>query len=248
MPYPADPCAFTLKPFPPEDWLIRLTSQQKTLDIGPLDRLGWLADQTEDFRAWVATVGRWRNFDGGQFLYHAGDDSDGIYGLASGGLELTFPLLAEEQVAIHRAEVGFWIGDAAQLSGRPRMVSLVASGRTRVLHIHSRDIRALLEQRPDHWRAFYDLSARNIQTAMLLLSEVLSLTVKARVCRRLAALAERDPDVQITQDDLAKLVGVTRATLRRVLRELADEGGVETGYRNLRILDLAVLARYRDEQ
>lgn len=128
------------------------------------------------------------------------------------------------------------------------MVSLMASGRARVLHIASQDVMALLDRRPEFWRAFYDLSARNVQTAMSLLSEVLSLTVRARICRRLLALAEGDAEVQITQDDLGKLVGVTRATLRRALKDLADEGAIETGYRTLRVRNAAVLARYRDEQ
>ena len=80
------------------------------------------------------------------------------------------------------------------------------------------------------------------------LAESLSLTVKARVCRRLMKLAGQDEGVEITQETLARLVGVTRATLRRVIQDLADEGGVETGYRSLRVADAAVLARHVDEQ
>jgi hypothetical protein len=36
--------------------------------------------------------------------------------------------------------------------------------------------------------------------------------------------------------------------LRRCITELAAEGGLETGYRELRVASAAVLARYRDEQ
>jgi CRP/FNR family transcriptional regulator, cyclic AMP receptor protein len=148
-------------------------------------------------------VGRWRDYDDGQFIYHAGDDSDGIYGLASGAINLSFPLIADEAVLFYRAEVGFWIGDSAELAGHKRTISLIAASPTRLLHIPSHEIKNLLAEFPEHWRSFYALLARNAHTAMVMLSESLALTVRARVCRRLLTLTEQDPNVRITQDDLA---------------------------------------------
>ncbi len=230
------------------DWPIRLTSSRKAIDIAPLDRVGWLADQPQFMFDWVASVGRWKRVTAGQFIYHAGDPSNGLWGLAEGALEISFPLVAEEPVTIHRAEVGFWIGDAAELSGRPRLISIAAASDARLLHVTSTEIRSFLDRHPEGWRPFYDLSRRNVAMALTLLSESLALTVKARICRRLLALAERDPAVQITQQELAKLVGVARVTARRSISELVAEGGLETGYRSLRIRNPEVLERYRDEQ
>ena len=231
-----------------ENCIIRLSFRQKAIDIAPLDKRGWLSEQPDAFREWVAAVARWRAYDDGQIVYQAGDDSDGLYGLADGGLELGFPLMADEPVTIYRAEIGFWIGDSAELSRKPRMISMHAAGPTRLLHIPSQDVRTILAKYPQYWRSFYELSARNVNMAMTLLAESLALTVRARVCRRLLALTKQDANVEITQDNLAKLVGVTRATLRRCIAELAAEGGLETGYRALRVANAAVLARYRDEQ
>lgn len=171
-----------------------------------------------------------------------------MYGLASGALEITFPLVGDEPVIIHRAEPGFWIGDAAQFSRRPRMISIAAATPVRLLRVTGADLDRLLTESPHFWRCFYDLNSRNVETALTLLGESLALTVKARVCRRLLALAEHEAEVTITQDDLAKLVGVTRATVRRAIAELAAEGGVETGYRTLRLNKLDVLRRHKDEQ
>ena len=233
---------------PQEDCAIRVIARTKSLDIAPLDRIGWLAEQPDDFRAAVASSARWRTYDAGQFLYHAGDESDGLYGLADGALELTFPLIAEEPVAVYRAEIGFWIGDNAEMSQTPRLVSVVASRPSRVLHWPGAAARALLAAEPRYWRSLYRLSARNVGLAVQLLSEVLALTVRARVCRRLLALAHDEGDAPITQADLAKLVGVTRGTLKRCLTDLAARGGVETGYGSIRVVDAAVLTQFRDEQ
>lgn len=217
-------------------------------NIAPLDQVGWLAEQPKGFQDWAADVGRWRRYSIGQFVYHAGDVSDGLYGLAAGSLEITFPLMAEEPVSIHRAEIGFWIGDAAELAEIPRMVSLVAATESQLFHLPSRAIHQLLSGHPEHWHAFYRLSALNSRIAIMLLSEALSLTVRARVCRRLLQLAERSQEAPITQDDMAKLVGVTRGTLRRCLDDLASRGGIEMRYRKLRVLDPNVLAAFQDEQ
>jgi CRP-like cAMP-binding protein len=227
---------------------MRANSPYRVLDISPLDRVGWLAEQPPEFRDWAARCGRWREYAAGQFVYHAGDPADGLYGLAAGGLELTFPLLAEEPVIVHRAETGFWIGDNAELAETPRMVSLRVAVPSRLLHLPTAAIRALLAERPHHWREFYRLSARNVSTAVTYLSEALALTVRARVCRRLLALAAGAREASITQEDLGLLVGAPRTTLRRCLADLAERGAVELRYRRVVILDPAVLASFKDEQ
>lgn len=225
-----------------------ISSVRPPIDIAPLDQVGWLAEQPSDFKAWAARHGRWRHYTAGQFVYHAGDPADGLYGLAAGAIEVSFPLLAEEPVTLYRAEIGFWIGDNAELSETPRVVSLRAVSASRMLHLPATAIRALLAERPHHWREFYRLSARNVSIAITFLSEALALTVRARVCRRLLTLAAGAREASITQDELGRLVGAPRTTLRRCLAELADCGAVGLRYRRVEILDPAVLASFKDEQ
>ena len=88
---------------------------RKPTDIAPLDRLGWLAGQPETLRDWIASVGVWRDYAPGQIVYLADDPADGLYGLARGTLDISSPGAGDEQVALSRAEPGFWIGDAALL-------------------------------------------------------------------------------------------------------------------------------------
>lgn len=216
--------------------------------MAPLDSVGWLTTQPKEFCEWVERAGRWRTYDPGQFIYHAGDPSDGIYGLAEGSLRVTFPLTAKEAVVIHRAEIGFWVGDNAEFTGRSRLISLMAGTKSKLLHLPSSAISAHLNDVPDHWRCFYFLSAINTAAAIVHLSEALSLTVRARMCRQLLRLATTTQEVEITQDELAELIGVTRATSRRCLADLADQGAIEIFYRKVRVLDADVLQSYEDEQ
>lgn len=220
----------------------------KASDLAPLDAVGWLAQQPPAFRDWAAAVGRWRRYQRGQVLYDAGDPSDGLYGLAEGAFDLTFPLVAEEPVTLYRAEIGFWIGESALLAHEPRALSIHAAAPSRVFFILGDAVRAMLAERPEHWHAFYLLSHINAVTAINLLAEVLALSVTARVARRLLRLAAPNGVVSVTQDDLAKLVGVARATLQRAFEELVRAGAIETGYRSVTIANRAALERYTNQQ
>lgn len=215
--------------------------------LAPLDTVGWLADQPAEFRDWMQQAGRWRRLEAGQVIYQAGDAADGLYGLAEGALSVTFPFVRDEPVTIHRAEVGFWVGDSALLAQRVRLISLQAALPSRVFFVPSRAIHALLARRPEVWQAFYQLSHANFVLVLDLLAESLALSPRARIARYLLRLAGADGVAPVSQDDLAELIGVTRTTLHRALRDLTDAGVLATGYKRLAILDRAALQRAIDE-
>lgn len=230
------------------DCTILLNSDLRLQKISPLEHVGWLSSQPLDLRHWAAEVGRWRDFGAGQFVFHAGDPPDGIYGLGSGSIQITFPLMAEEPVTVQRGEVGFWIGDSAELAAVPQLVSVTAATDCRLYHLPSRAVQTLLRENPAHWRSFYTLSALKLATAVTLLSEALALSIRARACRRLLEVSSNSPDVGITQEELAKLIGVTRGTMRRCIDELTAIGAIEWHYRQLHIKRRDILDLYKDEQ
>jgi CRP-like cAMP-binding protein len=81
-----------------------------------------------------------------------------------------------------------------------------------------------------------------------LLAEALSLTLRARMCRRLLQLTDTSMDVTVTQEDLSKMLGVYRSTLRPILNKLAKSGAIELGYRRIRVIDRNILTSFKDEQ
>ncbi len=207
-----------------------------------------MASEPQEFRQWAARTGRWRDFEPGQFVYFAGDPADGIYGLESGGLEVTFPLIAEEPIVLYRAQIGFWIGDNAELSNTPRTISLMAATRCRMLQLPHAAIHTFLSSHPHYWQSFYRLATINTGIAVGLLAEVLSLSLRARMCRRLLQLTESGMDIAVTQEDLAKMLGVYRSTLRPILNDLAERGAIKLGYRRLSVIDRSILMTYTNEQ
>jgi CRP-like cAMP-binding protein len=205
--------------------------------LDPLDRVGWLASQPPEFVRWVAENGRWRRFAAGEAIYLAGDEPDGMYGLAAGALEINFPLRGEEPVTIHRAEPGFWIGEAAMMAGATRLVGLSAALDSRVFHIPTAPLRDLLQREPGYWRILYEQSFANLTIAVTLIAEGLALSPRARIARLLLRLADADGRVTANQEDLGRLIGMTRSSVGRSLASLVESGIVRTGYRCLEIVD-----------
>ncbi|WP_374300908.1 Crp/Fnr family transcriptional regulator [Paracoccus sp. (in: a-proteobacteria)] len=215
--------------------------------LGVLAQTGWLSRQPLDFQARVARLGRWRDARAGEILYLAGDEADWMVGLAEGAFEITFPLVGDEPVVIHRAEPGFWTGEACLLSGQARHISIAAATRARIFVLPAPDVRRLLEQEPHHWRSFFDLSLANSLTAITLLAEALSLSPRARVARILLRLAQPDGSVTCSKEDLGRLLGMTRSSARRALAGLIEMGAVQSGYCVLSIRDRTMLERLTGE-
>ena len=201
--------------------------------LGPLARVGWLSRQPREFQSAISRVGRWREFKPGEVIYLAGDEPDGLYGLADGALQMSFPLVGAEEVVVYRAEPGFWIGEAAILADQPRFVTLVAATAARVLFLPKSALLRMIEADPRHWRAFYEQSVGNQIITVTLLAEVLSLTPRARVARLLLRLADGEGIVEGNQEDLARLLGMTRSSIRRAVGNLVENGIVSSGYGKL---------------
>jgi CRP/FNR family transcriptional regulator, cyclic AMP receptor protein len=212
----------------------------------PLDEIGWLATQPQSLREWVARSGRWRVFAKGEPLYEVGDEPAAMYGLGRGALEVLIPVSADDQVTIHRAEPGFWIGDSGLLAGTRRVISVVAATRSRVYCIPAGSVRSLLGERSEYWRCFYELAHRNGTLAVATLAEVLSRSPEARLARMLLRLADVNGEIHATQSELARLLGVTRSSLQRALGHLLNDAGLRTGYGMIVIADRAKLQKAVD--
>ncbi len=170
-------------------------------------------------------------------LYDAEDEPDAAYGLGCGALEVTLPLVGEEPVVVHRAEPGFWIGESALLARTRRGISVAAATEARVFRVPAGAVRRLVAEQPGAWEAFYQLSHINAMTAVTLLAEVLALTPRARLARMVLRLADEDGRVAVRQDDLARLLGMTRSSLQRALASLVEVGAIAPGYGRLDMLD-----------
>ncbi len=210
--------------------------------LGTLMQTGWLSVQPPGFQDRMIAIGRWVSVPKGRALYLLGEEPDALFGLGSGLLDVSVPVGAED-VVVHRAPPGFWVGDGALLSGVPRMLTVVAATACDVFRIPHAPLRRVLDEHPGDWRHLHHLATLNGFLATQALAEVLVLPARPRFARVLLRLAQPDGRVAATQEELGRMTGMSRAAFRRALGALIAAGVIETGRGSVRIHDRAALER-----
>lgn len=212
--------------------------------LGVLGEIGWLSEQPAPFRAEIAAVGAWRTYPAGAVLFQPGDPGDAFYGVADGAVELRMPLSETTLIPVHWTERGFWFGDSAALvEGEVVRACAVVTREATLFRAPAGPLRALLDRRPEYWRNFYRLRARNTGVALTLLAQALALSTAGRVARQLLALGGEGGDVRITHSELGALVGATRPSVNRALGDLESAGAIRCGYGRIEVLDPDILLR-----
>ena len=201
-----------------------------------LRRTGWLSEQQGEFQEWITASAIWRHFEPDGVVYLAGDEPDGLYGLAAGAVDLSVPIMGSEPVSISRGEPGFWIGEAATLAGTRRTLSVCAILPSTLLFVPRSKLVARLKQRPEWWQPFYELSHANTTLAINLLAEVLALSPRARIARLLLRAGGDSGVISGRKEDLGRLIGLPRSSFNRELKHFFAEGIIESGYTSIKVL------------
>lgn len=189
----------------------------------------------------------WKHIRPDGVVYLAGDEPDGLYGLAAGALDLAVPIMGSELVSISRGEPGFWIGEGAILAGTRRALSVSAIQPSTLVFVPRNTLIARLRQRPDWWQPFYELSHANTTLAINLLAEVLALSPRARIARLLLRVGGDSGVVGGRKEDLGRLIGLPRSSFNRELKHFFAEGIIESGYTSIKILRRDALEALKDD-
>jgi CRP-like cAMP-binding protein len=188
-----------------------------------------------------------RSYRRRQQVTRAGLRVDGLYGVLEGRLAVVRPVGAEGEDLIHIGEPGFWIGEYSLLTGEAAVVGTVAATASQVLVLPRPEFDRLVAEEPRWYRAFATLALERYALMVRQLSDTRSLSPSERLRLRLADLVElrraeragRGPVVlRLSQEELARIVGVARQTLHPLLSALREEGLVEIGFRSLRVPDV----------
>ncbi|MCL5776139.1 Crp/Fnr family transcriptional regulator [Limibaculum sp. FT325] len=174
-----------------------------------------------------------------------------MFGLIDGRLDMILPAPDGREIVVHLSTPGNWFAETTTLSRATiKAACRVASQRALVLALRDVDLFALLDREPWLHRDFYALSNEKRTIVQDLLVEALTFTGLERVAQRLAYLHAKkrlwpEGHVEISQDGLAEMVGVSAPTVQRALRAFRRRGLIETRYGGIRIIDANGLAAFR---
>lgn len=211
-----------------------------------LSKIGWLSQQTLEFQLRIATIGHWSTIRRGAMLYSIGDESTAIYGLSEGLLDIAIPITNDQEVVIHRATAGFWVGDSGVLAKSRRTISVSAVTDSKVFVLPAVAVLRDLEANPIDWAYFCQLSHMNTSMVLTALAEVISLPSRVRFARTLLRLLSPEGVVHATQEELGRMVGMSRAAFRRTCSLMIELGVIKVEYGSIRVQDRAALEMEAD--
>ena len=183
-----------------------------------------------------------RTFAPGQLIYLQGTEAQEFYYILSGTVRCFISSAEGDERILTLHHGGDLIGEAAFFDRQPRVSSAVAVTRCALVSVDRRRLEEVFSRHPDLAVSMLEYLARTVR---LLSAHVDSAFLRAdqRVARYLLSRSPAGGALRCTHEEIGSSVGVSRVTVNRVLGELERQGLLETGYRTVRLLNPAALAR-----
>jgi CRP-like cAMP-binding protein len=169
----------------------------------------------------------------GEAIYHQGELGVALFFLLTGKVELAVQASDGREIGLAILAPGAVFGELA-LTKAARFVTARAVTDVEVGLLSADDVKLELSHNPALLDEILGLMGDRLRTALDAVTELLSAPLAVRLARWLLELAVEDPTsgslhIDMTQEDLATLVGGTREAVNRELRRLAGRGCLSLG-------------------
>ncbi len=193
-------------------------------------------------RAALVAAAPARRFADGQIIQQKGEEADGFWLIADGAVSVGQFTADGEFRGVALLGTGDSYGELAVLSGRPRVVDAVARGPAGLRWIAAAAFERALAADPAAMRALLGALCAQLQETLDLLAGLRHGSATARAASLIANLTGGTArSVNVTQQELADLLGVTRATANGALGQLEAAGLIRRGYGTIDVPDPARL-------
>lgn len=188
----------------------------------------------------------------GEEIFREGAPGDRLYVIGAGKVKLghTAPDGREHLLAI--LGPGEILGEVSLYDPGPRTATATALAKTSVVELQHTDLLRVLDARPEISQHLLRSLALRLRRTNNKLSDLIFSDVPGRVARSLLDLGarfgqqtERGLRVthDLTQEELAQLVGATRETVNKALAEYSSRGWLQLDGRSVVLLDIPKLRR-----
>lgn len=191
-----------------------------------------------------------RGFSRGAYVCHRGDRLDYWTGVITGLVKISAISRDGKAMTFAGAGPGGWFGEGSVLKDEPRKYDLVALRETRLAMLNKVTFFWLYENSA----AFNRFLVRQLNERMGQFIATIEydriLDPKARVARNLSWFFNPvlypgiDGHIEITQEELGLLAGVSRQVANKSLQALEEEGLIRVEHQRITVLDLDGLRGY----
>jgi CRP/FNR family transcriptional regulator, cyclic AMP receptor protein len=199
-------------------------------------------EDTKALRARVANV----EISRGDHLFAEGDAGDKLYVILDGKIKLTraAPDGRENLLSVHGP--GEMFGELSLFDPSPRTASAAAVTDVRLAALAHDDLRLWLTSRPEVSMHMLRALAQRLRRINDVKADLVFTDVPGRMAKALLDLAERfgvqqEDGVQVnhdlTQEELAQLVGASRETVNKALADFAARGWLQLSAKSVLLIE-----------
>lgn len=188
----------------------------------------------------------------GETLFNEGETGDRVYILTEGKIKLGHTAPDGRETIIAVLGPGEMLGELALFDPGPRAATATAIAPTRLLELRHDDLLTFLRTRPELAAQLLQSLARRLRRTNAALADLVFSDVPGRVAKALLDLAKRfgtatDEGIRVThdltQEELAQLVGASRETVNKALAEFGNRGWIRLEGRAVLIIEPGRLER-----
>ena len=200
----------------------------------------------------LARAARRRTFRRGEVVFHQGDPGDSLHLLQQGRVKVALDAESGGEAVIAILGPGDMFGELSLVDGEPRSATVVALETVETASLARGDLLRCLREHPVAMERLLAGLAGMVRRADEGMADLVFLDLEGRLVKKLLELAAdhgrpADGAVEIelpmTQEDLAAMIGATRASVNKLLGWYQDQGAIERRGRRIAICDPERLRR-----
>lgn len=209
-------------------WMARSFGRPDYLPLAPGD--------VEVLRDVAEVVTRYR----GSHLFREGEPAMSAYLIESGHVELYRTSSGRPRVVV-RVGPGSVIGDIAMFGEGTYMSSARAVEAVRAFRFPRDKLIPKLAGHPALCLRWLVAGLRQLQATQRRILHLMHKTVLSQVADLLLEESTSNDDIELSQASIAMLLGASRQTVNEAIKVLRELGGIDSGYRRIKVLDSDLL-------
>ncbi len=210
-----------------------------------LRRVPLFAELSDAEIARLSDLARERSYPRNSVILFEDDPGDALYVVISGLVKVV--LIGEDgrEVILSVLKEGDFFGEMSLIDDRPRSAHVIAMEDSSLLVMRREDFQHRLREAPGVAIGMLRAMSRRLREADEKIGGLVLLDVNGRVAKLLLGMADENDGSHITRrvthHTIAQMVGSSRETVSRTMRELADRGLIEVTRKAITIRDRTAL-------
>ena len=204
-----------------------------------LKRVPLFSDLSEGELARFAEVTREREYPKNSVILFEDDPGDALYIVSTGQVKVV--LIGEDgrEVILSVLGDGDFFGEMSLIDDEPRSAHVIAMKDSHLLVLRRDDFQTQLEHHPKIGLKLLRVLVQRLRRADEKIGGLVLLDVNGRVAQLLLDLSEESGGPKITRKltphTIAQMIGSSRETVSRAMRELVERGAIDVSRREITI-------------